>query len=216
MTEATGDGQPPRLVLASGSPRRRELLAALGLRFEVRPPQIEESRRPGETPDAYVRRLSEEKAAAVAEDGEIVIAADTIVLLDDEVLEKPADRAHAEAMLARLAGREHRVLTGVTARDAAGARSATGVETSRVRMRRMSAEEIRWYVATGEPADKAGGYALQGIGGLFVAAVDGSSSNVIGLPLPLLYDLCGEIGVDLKRLARLPSGGPAIDRVAPG
>jgi septum formation protein len=194
-------------VLASGSPRRRELLEGIGLDFSVRPPDVEERSAPGETPESYVRRLSRDKAYATGEERELVLAADTVVVLDHEILEKPTDDQHARQMLARLAGREHRVLTGVTLRDAGAGDEASGVEESRVRMRELSREEIAWYVATGEPADKAGSYALQGIGGLFVEAVTGSSSNVIGLPLALVYDLFGRLGHDLRQ--RIDPGGHA-------
>ena len=162
-------GALPSLVLASRSPRRRELLGTLGLEFEVRPPNVPESPHPGETPEGYVRRLSREKAAAVGTAGELVIAADTIVVVDDEVLEKPVDNAEAASMLHRLQGREHRVLTGVSVRDVSAAGLVTDHGESLVHMRPMIDDEITWYVATGEPADKAGSYALQGIGAIFVA-----------------------------------------------
>jgi len=185
-------------VLASASPRRRELLAGIGLAFEVRPAALDESLRNGESPERHVTRLALEKASAVGGEGELVLAADTIVVIDGEILGKPADDDDARRMLHRLQGREHRVLTAVALRAVAAERVASAAAESAVRMRALGAEEIAWYVATGEPADKAGAYALQGIGGLFVEAIRGSSSNVIGLPLGVVYDLFPRLGYDLR------------------
>jgi septum formation protein len=198
-----------RIVLASASPRRRELLTAVGLAFETRPAAIDESPFPGETPRAHVERVALGKARAVGAAGEIVLAADTVVVIDDAILGKPRDSADAQRMLALLQGREHKVLTAVVLREvgtddraaesaAPLDREASMVEESAVRLRPLDAAEIAWYVATGEPADKAGAYALQGIGGLFVTAVSGSSSNVIGLPLHLVWELFERLGYDLR------------------
>ena len=188
----------PHLILASASPRRRELLAGLGLRFEVRPADIDETPRDGETPASYVLRLAQEKAAAVAApDGALVLAADTTVVIDGEILGKPEDEADARRMLGLLAGREHEVLTGISLRETGG-RAASHVESSRVRMAALSAEEIAWYAATGEPLDKAGAYAVQGLGVLFVETVTGNHSNVVGLPIPAVYKLFAALGYDLK------------------
>lgn len=194
----------PDLILASGSPRRRELLAQLGLRFSVRAVDVDETPRPGEAPEAYVLRLALEKAAAGAAaeataPGTLVLAADTIVILDGELLGKPADAAEARQMLGRLAGREHQVATGVALRQ--GERVASAVEVSTVRFLPMSAAEIAWYVATGEPMDKAGAYAIQGIGGLFIEALEGNFSNVVGLPLPVVHRLFRAMGRDLLATA---------------
>src|SRR5262245_22025141 len=184
----------PRLVLASASPRRRELLSGLGLDFEVRPVDLDETPLPGEEPRPYVLRLAREKAAARAAPGELVLAADTIVVLDGELLGKPRDPEDARRMLAKIAGREHTVFTGIAleepgdggdggdGRDAG--RRAAAIEESRVRMASLSAAEIGWYVGTGEPLDKAGSYAVQGLGALLVEAVSGNYTNVVGLPLP--------------------------------
>jgi septum formation protein len=193
--------EAPTLVLASASPRRRDLLAGLGLRFSVRPVDVDETPRSGEDPLAYVLRLAEEKALACMGAGELVLAADTTVVLDGEILGKPADEAEAREMLGRIAGREHTVLTGVAlARGGAeggdGARSV--VEDTRVRMAPMSTEEIAWYAATGETLDKAGSYAVQGLGAMFVEAVFGDYTNVVGLPLPATYRLFRETGHDLR------------------
>jgi septum formation protein len=189
----------PDLVLASSSPRRRELLSGLGLRFTVRASEIDETLLPGEAPDAYVLRLAREKARAAGRPGELVLAADTSVIIEGEILGKPRDGADAERMLRLLSGREHEVLTGVAVLDATG-RLAAGVERTVVRVAPLSAEEIAWYVATGEPRDKAGAYAIQGLGALFVEAVTGNYSNVVGLPVPTVYRLFRELGYDLKGL----------------
>ncbi|MEZ5224755.1 MAG: Maf family protein [Ilumatobacteraceae bacterium] len=186
----------PRIVLASGSPRRRELLDQLGLRFEVRPADIDESVLDGEEPRTYVARLSREKAAAVdAGAGVLVIAADTTVDVDGTILGKPADDAEARAMLMAMSGRRHHVHTGLTVRI--DDRSATSVTTTAVDVVAIDDALASWYVATREPFDKAGGYAIQGAGGVLVAAVEGSVSNVIGLPLATLSALARELGVRL-------------------
>ena len=176
------------LVLASNSPRRRMLLDEAGLVFEVHPPNVAETLRPSEEAPDAVARLAREKALSVAgqlgaSELRVVLGADTIVVIDDSILGKPRDAEHAERMLARLCGRTHRVITGV-----AVARSDTmevrelQVE-SWVAMRTAPPAEIRAYVATGEPLDKAGAYAVQGEGRRFVSRVDGSETNVIGLPV---------------------------------
>jgi septum formation protein len=189
------------LVLASASPRRRELLARAGLAFEVVPADIDESARPGESPEALAERLAREKALAVARrvgpaPPRLALAADTLVVLEGDVLGKPRDAADAEALLGRLVGRTHRVLTGVAvAPSAAPTALRSRVVESRVRMRPASAAEIRRYVATGEPLDKAGAYGLQGEGRRFVAEVEGSESNVIGLPLDETLALLREAGL---------------------
>lgn len=173
------------LVLASGSPRRRELLERSGLVFEVIVADIDETPRPGESPTAYVRRLSMEKASVVADHDQIVIAADTTVEVDGRILEKPADRADAARMLRALSGRSHRCHTGVTVivTECGHETVATEVVTTEVRFVELSEEMIGWYLATGEADDKAGAYGIQGAAAAFVERVDGSVSNVIGLPL---------------------------------
>ena len=188
----------PSLVLASSSPRRRELLGALGLRFAVRAVDLDETPLPGEDPRATVLRLAQAKAAAQAHPGELVLAADTVVVIDGELLGKPPDPAGARRMLARIAGREHTVLTGVALEDPGRDRRASDVASSRVRMAAMSPQEIDWYVATGEPLDKAGSYAVQGLGALYVEEVFGNYTNVVGLPIPLTYRLFRELGYDLR------------------
>lgn len=197
----------PTLVLASGSPRRRDLLDGLGVRFTVRPVEVDETPHPDEAPRAYVERLARTKASERVGEGELVLGADTIVVLDGELLGKPADEAEARRMLRRLAGREHTVLTGVALvrgsrgngfGSTAGPAEASIVEESKVRITALSDEEIAWYAATGETLDKAGSYAVQGIGAMFVEAVDGDYSNVVGLPLPATYRLFRAMGHDLR------------------
>ena len=179
--------QPP-LVLASASPRRRELLARAGVRFEVVPSGVVEEPRPGEAPRNLVLRLACEKALDVAgrlraSPRRLVLGADTIVVLDDAVLGKPADRDQAVAMLRRLVGRTHRVLTAVAVVATDRLEPCSVCVESTVVMRGAAEAELRAYVATGEPLDKAGAYAAQGEGRRFVARIAGSETNVIGLPL---------------------------------
>lgn len=187
----------PRLVLASGSPRRRELLAGLGVDFEVRPADLDETMLAGESPREHVARLAREKSAARAESGELVLAADTVVLLDGGVLGKPDGEEEARAMLRRITGRDHTVLTGVCLWDPERRRRAETVESSEVTIGPMTAEQIAWYVDTGEPMDKAGSYAIQGLGTLFVEGIDGNYTNVVGLPLPAMRRLFVELGYRL-------------------
>jgi septum formation protein len=199
----------PRIVLASASPRRAALLRGLGLDFAVRPAHFDETPRRGETVEALVERLARGKATAGARPGELVLAADTEVAVDGEILGKPADAADAARMLAMLGGREHDVVTGVAVHDAGAGALAAGTERSRVTFAPLTRREIDWYVATGEPMDKAGAYAIQGPAALFVTAVAGNYPNVVGLPLPLVYRLFRQLGHDL--LARLGDGAPAAD-----
>jgi septum formation protein len=164
----------------------------------VRAVDLDESTRPGEEPGDYVLRLAVEKAAAQAGPGELVLAADTTVVIDGEILGKPTDPADARRMLARIAGREHTVLTGVALNEPARGRRAAAVDAAKVRMAPLSEEEIAWYVGTGEPLDKAGSYGVQGLGAMYVEAISGNYTNVVGLPLPLTRRLFGELGYDLR------------------
>ena len=175
-----------RLILASASPRRRELLAAAGVVFDVDSVDVDESRRKGEAPAVYVERVARLKAEAGSDrhPDAVVVGADTAVVLDEEVFGKPADEADATDMLRRLSGRAHDVLTGV-AMVGAGARRSF-VERTTVLMRALSDEEIEQYVASGEPLDKAGAYAIQGGAAAFIVDVRGSYSNVVGLPMERL------------------------------
>jgi nucleoside triphosphate pyrophosphatase len=185
-----------KVVLASASPRRHELLSQIGVRFEVRVPDIDESPVEGEDPVAYVRRLAIGKAAAISTaPDELVIAADTTVDLDSVIMGKPNDDDDARSMLRRLSGQTHRVHTGVAVR--LGARELADVCTTLVTFVSLDEATIDWYLATGEPLGKAGSYALQGAGAALVSGVDGSVSNVIGLPLHLVVDLAGRLDVTL-------------------
>lgn len=187
----------PQLILASGSPRRRELLAGLGVEPTVRPVDIDESPRDGESAAGYVLRLAEEKARAQAEPGELILAADTVVTLDGDLLGKPEDEDDAKAMLRRLSGRTHQVLTGVAVFDPANDTLDTEAVATDVTFGRLTGADVDWYVASGEPMDKAGAYAIQGLGALFVERITGNYSNVVGLPLPTVRLLLGRMGFDL-------------------
>ena len=188
---------PARLVLASASPRRRDLLQGLRLAFEVRSAEIDESLLADELPEDHVLRLARSKARAMALPGELVLAADTIVVLDGLILGKPADPAEAEQMLRQLAGRKHEVYSGVALHEPSSSATVSAAERSEVRIAALSDEEIRWYVSTGEPLDKAGSYAIQGLGALFVEAIIGNYTNVVGLPLPLTRSLFQQLSYDI-------------------
>ena len=186
----------PHLVLASASPRRHQLLAQLGLKFEVSPADLDESVHPGEAPHTYVERLARAKAASTARlhPGAVCLAADTSVVVDTEILGKPQDDADGRAMLKRLSGRSHVVMTGVAV---CGPLVESLVVETTVRFRALSLAEIVWYVATGEGRDKAGGYASQARAGAFIEAIEGSVSSVIGLPLAQTLALLERAGVEL-------------------
>ena len=187
-----------RLILASASPRRAELLRAAGIEVDVRPADIDESARQNEHPDAYVVRVALEKARTVSErmPGCLVLGADTAVVIDDEILGKPRDAEDARRMLRLLAGRAHRVMTGVALM---GSPVVGGVETdlavTTVEFGPISEPEITWYVASGEPMGKAGAYAIQGLASRFVTRIEGSYSNVVGLPVSLVYVMCKKAGL---------------------
>ena len=189
-----------QLVLASASPRRQELLADLGLVFAVRPADIDESVHSGELGTDYVLRLAREKAAAVAGTGELVIAADTTVDLNGELLGKPVDEDDARTLMRKLSNSVHHVHTGVCALaiDADGTvRDESTVITTAVTFAPVPDAWIDWYIATGEPFDKAGGYGMQGSAAIFVHRIDGSPTNVIGLPLDATASLVARLGYDL-------------------
>ncbi|HSP02122.1 MAG TPA: Maf family protein [Acidimicrobiales bacterium] len=184
------------VVLASGSPRRLELLRRIGVEPVVRPADIDETPGPDESPAATVARLARTKAHTVEHTpDDLVVAADTEVVLRDAVLGKPADADAAAAMLRSLSGRAHRVVTGVHV--VCGEREAAAVEETIVHVRELTDAEIDAYVATGEPFGKAGAYAIQGAGGMFVERIEGSDSNVIGLPLATVVRLAGDVGVTI-------------------
>lgn len=173
------------LVLASASPRRRELLATLGAEFSVLVPEIDETPLPGEKPRAFAERLAEEKACAVGAEG-IVVAADTIVVLDETILGKPTDAAHARQMLTSLSGNTHEVITGVCVKNPE--RTVVFSVVTQVLFRDLEESEIEDYIASGCPMDKAGAYAIQGGAAHMVRAIEGSYTNVVGLPLCELHE----------------------------
>ncbi len=197
------------LILASASPRRAELLRAAGFAFDVLAAGVDESVRPGESPSAYVRRLAADKsAAAMAASARaeadpraglggrtglplradtVIIGADTTVVVDGAILGKPRDDGESADMLSRLSGKAHAVLTGVSLRQ--GAYEVGRVETTSVAFRRLTDEEVAWYVASGEGRDKAGGYAIQGLASRFIPSISGSYSNVVGLPVACVAEL---------------------------
>ena len=194
------------LILASASPRRADLLRAAGITFDVRAANVDETPREGEEPGAYVQRLAVEKASAVAavEPNVPVLAADTAVVVDGRILGKPTDSTDAARMLRLLSGRRHEVLTGVSLITRLGeGRPAdraprVSVSTTGVRFAVLDPDEVAWYVATGEPMDKAGGYAIQGYASRFVTTIEGSYSNVVGLPVDVVYRLCREAGIQVS------------------
>jgi septum formation protein len=188
-------GEVP-LVLASASPRRRELLALLGLTFEVISTDIDETWRNGEAPAAHAERLAREKAAAVARPQAAVLAADTIVVIDGAILGKPRDAADAAAMLRALSGRAHTVHTAMAV--AYRGREASGVESTQVWFRPLDERTIAEYVATGEPLDKAGGYGIQGYGAVLVERIAGDYFTVMGLGLGRLVELLREVGLEYR------------------
>ncbi len=189
---------PLKLLLASSSPRRAQLLRDIGLQFEVGGVAIDESQQTGELPVDYVRRLALAKARADLRPGYVTLAADTIVVLDNEILGKPRGQTEAADMLMRLSGRSHEVLTGVAAcqPDAPGVREAVIHAGAIVTFRTVSSAEAQAYWQTGEPADKAGGYGIQGIGGIFAERVVGSYSAVVGLPVMETERLLGQFDID--------------------
>ncbi|HEX5830379.1 MAG TPA: Maf family protein [Gemmatimonadaceae bacterium] len=184
-----------RVVLASQSPRRRELLSLVGIPHEVQPADIDESAFPEEAPAAHAERLAREKALVVAERAAdaVVVAADTIVVIDDQILGKPADADEARRMLTALAGRTHTVFTAIAVARAGRVESA--VETVAVAFRPLTAAEIDAYVATGEPLDKAGAYGIQGYGATIVERIDGDYFAVMGISLVRLVELFARVGV---------------------
>jgi septum formation protein len=184
-----------RVILASQSPRRRQLLELVGIKHEVRPADVDESLVVGELPEQYVERLAREKAEVIAssEQNALVIGADTTVVIDDIVLGKPLDVGDAERMLRMLSGRSHTVMTAVAA--SYSGKTVSGVEIVDVTFRPLDDDEIRSYVATGEPMDKAGAYGIQGYGATIVRRIDGDDFAVMGLSLMRLVSLLSEIGI---------------------
>jgi len=198
-----------RLILASGSPRRAELLRAAGFSFEIVVPEVDETRRDGEPAEEYVRRVSLDKSSAAlgsvrADDGnanpagvernpDVIVAADTVVVVDGDVLGKPRDDPDAASMLRRLSGRWHEVMTGVSVRSGFGETGSVAI--TRVQFAELTESDIDWYVTSGETVDKAGAYAIQGLASRFIPRIEGSYANVVGLPIALVQEL-------LKRFER--------------
>lgn len=183
-----------RLVLASGSPRRREILRLLSLEHETRLAAVDEELRPGEDARIEARRLAVEKASAIpCGPEEVILAADTLVVLGDEILGKPADEADAVRMLMRLQGRRHEVFTGLALR--VGSRIEADIAVTRVWFRSLDAAECEEYVGSGEPLDKAGAYGIQGLGAVLVQRIEGEYFNVMGLPVQLLLSLLARFGL---------------------
>lgn len=183
-----------RILLASSSPRRAELLKAAGYAFDVAPADVDETPLPGELPEVYVARLAEAKANVTVNTSSdcVVLGADTAVLVDGTIFGKPLDDANAAAMLRQLSGRSHEVLTGVSMRY--GSQRVGTVDRTVVHVAFLRPEDIAWYVASGEPRGKAGGYAIQGLAARFIDRIEGSYSNVMGLPLSVVRRLLSDLG----------------------
>ena len=183
------------LILASASPRRQELLRNAAIPFEVQPADIDETLLPGESPRDCAERLAQEKAITVSRERpkDYVLGADTIVVVDEAILGKPRNAADAARMLRLLSGRTHEVITGVCVVDPVASGAEQASETTRVTMREIS-DEIRDYIATGEPMDKAGAYAIQGIASRWIPRIEGDYSNVVGLPVALVYSMLKKRG----------------------
>lgn len=207
-----------RLILASSSPRRRDLLNQLGLRFDVEPAEIDETAFTSQPAARLVRALSRKKAAAVASrhKNAIIIAADTVVELDGSVLGKPHGRTEAKTMLRSLSGKHHTVITGFTIIDSDTQRTLTRTVKTKVYVKALKRNDIDAYVETGEPLDKAGGYGIQGSGSILIKKIVGDYSNVVGLPLSEIADSLTEFGIDVwktqmpaaKRAAFSPAKKP--------
>jgi septum formation protein len=178
-----------RIILASKSPRRAEILRSVGWTFEARPANIDETRHETEDAVSYVKRLAREKAETIArlEPNKLVLGADTVVVVDDEILGQPGNDQNARRMLKALSGKWHEVVTGVALMH--GDMVVIEHESTRVRFADLADAEIDWYVSTGEPNDKAGAYAIQGLGGVFIEQIEGDYFNIVGLPVRLVYEM---------------------------
>ena len=190
-----------KIILASGSPRRRELLSVIGLEFKIDPGDVDERHHQGEAPADYIIRLARAKVidASARHTAGLVLGADTTVVIDGEILAKPEDDRDGRRMLSLLSGRWHSVMTGVAVYDIETQREAYAYAETRVRFAEMSDEEIDWYISTGEHRDKAGAYAIQGRGSLFVEEIEGNYHNVVGLPMRLAHRLAKELGYSLMK-----------------
>lgn len=195
-------GKNPKWILASESPRRREILDRLEIKFGVDPSEIcEPESRPGETPSQYAVRIARLKAKEVAKrhTSGFILSADTIVVLQNRILLKPENRADARGMLKNLSGRWHEVVSGICILDCKLQRSYSASKTSRVHFRRLSGAEIEWYLKTGEYRDKAGAYGIQGYASLFIDRIEGCYFNIVGFPITLFEQLCRKAGINLIR-----------------
>jgi len=198
---------PKEIVLASASPRRSEILSSLGIDFIVEPSEVVERAFADEAPPDYIMRIARAKAVEVARRREsgLVIGADTVVVLDGRILGKPVSEEDARRMLESLSGKWHAVMTGIALYDVERGKEAVDYSKTLVRFAQLSGREIDWYVATGEPQDKAGSYGIQGLASLFVDEIAGNYHNVVGLPIPLVYRLARQLGyslLDWKRTAQ--------------
>jgi len=187
------------LVLASASPRRQELLRNAGIAFEVQPADIAEDPLPGESAESCAERLAREKALAVARQRphDVVLGADTVVVVDDQLLGKPSDAADAARMLRLLSGRQHQVITGVCL--VVSGQPSVASETTLVTMSEITDQDIAGYVASGEPMDKAGAYAIQGLASRWIPRIEGDYSNVVGLPVALVFRMLRQHGCEIRR-----------------
>jgi septum formation protein len=182
----------PELILASGSPRRAEILTSVGWPFKKIVPSIDESELPGENPEEYVKRLAKEKAEAISIDhpSETILGADTTVVIDKQIIGKPKDKEDARRMISLLSGNWHEVLTGVAI--VRNGSTSVGIQKTRVKFSDMTDREIKYLVECGDPLDKAGGYAVQAQAALFIEGIEGDYWNVVGLPINLVYSLVGK------------------------
>jgi len=199
MQSRVNHNKSKTLILASNSPRRRDLLCQIGADFSIDPADVDERVLPNEPPEEYAIRVALDKAriAAVRAGAGMVIAADTIVVIDDEILGKPADAKDAERMLSMLSGKVHSVITGLAVMDAATGKTLTRTSTTHVWFHLLAPQEIESYIATGEPLDKAGAYGIQERGALLVDKIEGCYFNVVGLPLSLLGEMLRTFGIDV-------------------
>jgi septum formation protein len=188
------------LILASASPRRADLLREAGIDVEIQPADVNEDVEPGEGPETYVRRVAEAKGRSISErmPGRFVLAADTAVVVEGRILGKPSDAEDAARMLSLLSGRAHLVISGACLMKNSQPVVETEVETTVVEFAGLSAAEIEWYVASGESMDKAGGYGIQGLASRFVTRIAGSYTNVVGLPIAVVYRMCARAGLLLS------------------
>lgn len=199
MRSRVNNGNPASIILASNSPRRRDLLRQIGVDFSIDPADVDERVLPNELPEAYAMRVALDKARLAAERAGtgIVVAADTIVVIDGEILGKPADAGDAERMLNMLSGKVHSVITGLAVMVAAAGKTFTRTSITRVWFRLLTPREIASYIATREPLDKAGAYGIQERGALLVDKIEGCYFNVVGLPLSLLGEMLLAFGIDV-------------------